>query len=138
MKTKFISVVLLTSALAAGAAPASASALEALQRGGDRGAHSAVVDVHHKGQRFGKYRQQVRYGILPKRAIYRSLYRKGFRNVHNLRFHKGRYIARAYGYRGLVRLTISARTGQITKREVIRQYRTRGHQSGLRLHWRFN
>ncbi|MEL6922128.1 MAG: hypothetical protein AAFO77_14145 [Pseudomonadota bacterium] len=129
-----------SSAIAAGVLALTVIAAPALARDSarfneNRDSHRPAISHQTK-----KIHGHKRFGILPARAIHRSLYRKGFRDVHNLRFRNGRYVARALGYRGLVRLTVNPHTGQVTSRKVIRPYRARAHRpsNGLHFHWRFN
>ena len=72
------------------------------------------VQITHRGQR--------RAYVLPRRAIVRSLYRRGYRDVHRVHFRKGYWRARAYGRRGLIALTIHPRSGQIVRRRVVQRY----------------
>lgn len=84
---------------------------------------SDVQTVHHTGRRYGH--------VLPKRAIVRSLYRRGYRDVHRVHFRNGYWRARALGRHGVVALKIDPRNGHIVKRRVVRHYdrpnRHRGH-----------
>lgn len=70
--------------------------------------------------------------ILPRRAIVRSLYKRGFREVHNVHFRNGYWRARALGRRGLIALTIHPRNAKIVHRRVVKSYRhyPRRHRGG--------
>ena len=82
-----------------------------------------VQTVHHRSRH---YRH-----VMPKRAVVRSLYRRGYRDVHRVHFRNGYWRARALGRRGVVALKIDPRNGHIVKRRVVRHYhqpnRHRGH-----------
>lgn len=92
--------------------------------------HAEIVPVAHRGQR--------RAHMLPRRAVVRSLYRRGYRDVHRVHFRKGYWRARAFGRRGLIALTVHPRTGEILRRRVVQRYqrhvprthRHRGHRRG--------
>ncbi len=72
-----------------------------------------------------------RHNVLPRRAIVRSLYHRGFRKVHNVHFRKGYWRARALGRRGVVALKIHPRSAKIVSRRVIKAYHhPRRHKGG--------
>lgn len=81
---------------------------------------SDVQQVHHTHRRHGH--------VLPRRAIVRSLYKRGYREVHRVHFRNGYWRARALGRRGIVALKIDARNGHIVRRKVIRHYGSRHHR----------
>lgn len=85
-----------------------------------------IQTVHHTGRRS--------HHVLPKRAVVRSLYRRGYREVHRVHYRNGYWRARALGRRGVVALKIDPRNGHIIKRRVVRHYdrpnRHRGHSRG--------
>lgn len=89
-----------------------------------------VQQVHHKH----------RHHVLPRHVIVRSLYKRGYRKVHNVYFSKGYWRARALGRRGVVALTIHPRNAHIVHRRVVhaRHYPRRHHGgSGLSFTFRF-
>lgn len=59
--------------------------------------------------------------ILPQYAIERSLYRQGYRDIRNVRLVRGDYVVIARGYRGVVRLVVDGRTGQVMSRDLLRR-----------------
>ncbi|WP_306118727.1 MULTISPECIES: hypothetical protein [unclassified Roseitalea] len=71
---------------------------------------AGVVDV--------TYRRHV----LPRHVIVRSLYKRGYRKVHRVYFHRGYWRARAVGRRGVVALTIDPRTARIVHRRLVRPF----------------
>ena len=76
-----------------------------------------VSDRGHGHWRPG--RGDFRHRFLSPRDVSRVLYRKGYRKVHDVRFTRGVYVAKAIGYRGLVRLVIDPRDGDVLRRERI-------------------
>ena len=89
-----------------------------------------VLQHHEAKKRIG------RHHFLPKRVIRRSLFRRGFRSIEFVRFRNGHDVIRAYGYRGLVRLRVDARTGIIVRRKLIRPYpRYRTRQPHIEFRW---
>ena len=81
---------------------------------------SDVQQVHHTKRHYGH--------VLPRRAIVRSLYHRGYRDVHRVRFHKGYWRARALGRRGVVALKIDPYNGHIVRRKLIRHYGSNHHR----------
>ncbi|MEL6437330.1 MAG: hypothetical protein AAFP99_11115 [Pseudomonadota bacterium] len=134
MKSSLLTASILSAAMVV--VPAAADAKSRLL---DREPTPQVHQVHKQGKRHIHGRQ----GVLPPRAIYRGLYRKGFRGVHNVNFRKGRYFARAYGRRGLVRVTVDPFNGRVLRRKLIQPYQYRGfrqrpYSSGFTLQYNFN
>ena len=89
---------------------------------------AAVELVGHRGNH--KVRQGQRH-ILPRPAIKRSLFRKGYRNIRNMRLVRGDYVLLARGYRGPVRLVVDGRTGRVMSRKVLRH---NWHRPGVQFH----
>ena len=94
-----------------------------------------VQTVHHTSR---GYRH-----VLPRRAVVRSLYRRGYRDVHRVHFHRGYWRARAYGRRGLIALTIHPRSGEILHRKVVHHHRyhpkpRRHHRGGVTFSFGFH
>lgn len=120
--------VLATAALAAilsagTVAAASAMPVAALPSGA---ATSAPVElVGHRGQKFrepqhhGQQFRGRRHYILPRHAVVRSLHRRGFRHIRNVRLRHGDYVVHARGYRGPVRLVVDGRTARILSRQPL-------------------
>lgn len=110
----------IVAATALGAAtPANAQAVTGpmvVQHRGD------VINVTHRGRHYQH--------VLPKRIVVRSLYRRGYRDVHRVHFRNGYWRARAYGRRGLIALTIHPRSGQIVHRRVVRRYHPAPYRYG--------
>ncbi|QBK31757.1 hypothetical protein [Roseitalea porphyridii] len=97
----------LGAAAPAQARPAAVAPLAAVQQG-------ETIQIAHRGQR--------RAYVLPRRAVVRSLYRRGYRDVHRVHFRNGYWRARAYGRRGLIALTVHPRSGEIVHRRVVQRY----------------
>lgn len=123
--------IIATAFLAMGAtsfiAPAQAAPLRA------ETALTTTLDVTkaHSTSRKHWNKRAERNRILSPRQISRKLSNSGFRNVRNIRFNQGRYYAVAQGRNGPVRLTVSARNGQVISRERIRNHRQNsGHRRG--------
>lgn len=68
-----------------------------------------------------------RHHFLTPWEVSRALHFKGFRKVHDIRFTRGVYVAKAIGHRGLVRLVVDPRDGDILRRDLIRRT---GHGHG--------
>lgn len=79
---------------------------------------------HDRDWRHGQHR------ILPQRAIERSLYRQGYRNIRDVRLIRGDYVMIARGYRGVVRLVVDGRTGHVISRDLLRRPQPR---AGVRI-----
>ena len=110
LKTPLLAAVIVAATALGAAAPANAKSVSATITVGPA---ASVHAAHHRS----------RHHIMPRRAVVRGLYRRGYRDVHRVHFRNGYWRARAYGRRGLIALTIHPRTGQVLKRRVVRQHR---------------
>ena len=81
---------------------------------------------YYHGKKWHQGHGPVRHEFLTPWEVSRSLHRKGFRKVHDIRFTRGVYVAKAIGHRGLVRLVVDARDGDILRRDVIAYHRYGG------------
>ncbi|RKF07822.1 hypothetical protein DEM25_008810 [Oceaniradius stylonematis] len=78
-------------------------------------AASAQIDIQTVGHR----RHYGERHAMPRRAVVRSLYRRGYRDVHRVHFRNGYWRARALGRRGVVALKIDPRNGHIVRRRLL-------------------
>lgn len=79
-------------------------------------------------------RKHRHHRILSPRQIVRALHRQGFRHVHRISFHHGKYHAVARGRRGPVKLAISARSGRVVGRTPLHHrygHNYRGGRNGF-------
>ena len=106
---------------AVSAAPAAAAASAQFKTG------TAVEQVGHRGH---AKNWRGHHRILPKRVVIRSLHRRGYRNIRNVRLVRGDYVLLARGYRGKVRLVVDGRTGRVESRHLLRRH---GHRPGFRI-----
>lgn len=93
-------------------------------------ANDNIVSATYRGGRDGRQGVESRrgewHGVIPAYKVRRILYRQGYRHVGYPKFHRGYYYAIAEGRRGTVRLKVSARSGHVISREVLRRhYRAR-------------
>ncbi|MCR9124183.1 MAG: hypothetical protein NXH91_18135 [Phyllobacteriaceae bacterium] len=78
-----------------------------------------AATVHSDVQTVGHRRHYGQRHAMPRRAVVRSLYRRGYRDVHRVHFRNGYWRARALGRRGVVALKIDARNGHIVRRRLL-------------------
>jgi hypothetical protein len=119
MKKFIIATALLAMGATSFTAPAQAAPLRA------ETALTTTLDVTkaHSSNRRHWHKRPHRARILNPRQVVRKLRHRGFRNIRNIRYNHGRYYAVARGRYGPVRLTVSAKTGQVITRERIRKHR---------------
>ncbi|QKV20359.1 hypothetical protein [Oricola thermophila] len=91
------------------------------------GVQANLVAQHDRGY----IRHQRR--ILPRRAVIKSLHRKGYRNIRNIRMRHGDYVLHATSRRGPVRLVVDGRTARVLSRKPL--FHTR-HRPGVTFHGR--
>lgn len=90
-------------------------------------AASAPVELAgHKGKQFRK----GKHFILPQHVVVRSLRKRGFRHIRNVRLRHGDYVLNARGHRGPVRLVVDGRTARILARQPLYGW----HRPGFSLH----
>lgn len=108
--------------LAAISLPSQASA-------GNNGIFSQHVDTYYGDRHFREHRHKrkfkeykpVHIKPLPPRRIARKLRKRGFSDIHAMRFNGRFYKLRAYNRRGmLVRLKVNAYNGKVVKRKLVR------------------
>lgn len=120
--------IIATAFLAMGAATFSAPATAAPIRA--EAAVTTTLDVTkaQSSSRKHWHKQPQRTRYLSTRQIVRQLSRQGYRDISRVQRNNGRYYAVARGYRGTVKLTVSARTGQVISRQLVRQHRGQGYR----------
>lgn len=119
---KSLSTIALAALLSTGTI-VGAHAMPAMQA--PAGATATAADVELVGHHRYSHR------ILPKHVVQRSLQRRGYRHIRNMRLVRGDYFLTARGHRGEVRLRVDGRTGRILSRQALHH---RPHRPGIRLH----
>ena len=120
---KKIATAALAALLSAGTFATASAAPGAMAASTQRAAGTAVEQVDYRGHH--NARRGHRH-ILSQREVIRSLYRRGYRDIRNMRLVRGDYVLQARGYRGQVRLVVDGRTGRIQSRALLRRHHNPG------------
>lgn len=127
VRTSIAAATALTISTSAFALPTSPAA--AAQTYSPQQLHLVGGKHHGKRAKQGNRAKKGHKRLYPQQVV-RILERRGFRNVRRVYFSDGKYIARARGHHGPVKLVVSARTGQILSRQRMhkqRNYQRRHH-----------